>query len=204
MAIAHGNSGDEGQVDVHLMVDSSAVHEPVFQPCEGIFPNLRPSKKSPKKKADFSNALLLYGTNCVVSDSSKYKFGKVGHLYQVFAKECNGKGGSMRTVANGATHWSCNGCFSIYKSKSGAGKISQTIRARVVNIVRAITATKRKELTNTDYKDMKNLDHGNDKLWSESGLDLLQQVKTIVDYYDSVSILAESIVTRQVLDANEG
>ena len=61
-----------------------------------------------------------------------------------------------------------------------------------------------KELTNTDYKDMKNLDHGNDKLWSESGLDLLQQVKTMVDYYDSVSILAELIATCQVLDANEG
>ena len=204
MAIASGNSADEGQVDVDLMVDSSVVHEPVPQSWEGIFPNFRPSKKSPKKKADFSNALLLYGTNCVVSDSSKYKFGKVGHLYQVFAKECNGKGGRIRTVANGATHWSCNRCFSIYKSKSGAGKISQTIRARVVNIVRAITATKRKELTNTDYKDMKNLDHGNDKLWSESGLDLLQQVKTMVDYYDSVSILAESIATRQVLNANEG
>ena len=68
MAIASGTSADEGQVDVDLMVDSSVVHEPVPQSCEGIFPNFRPSKKSPKKKADFSNALLLYGTNCVVSD----------------------------------------------------------------------------------------------------------------------------------------
>jgi hypothetical protein len=51
---------------------------------------------------------------------------------------------------------------------------------------------------------MKHLDHGNDKHWSQVGLDVLQQVKAMVDYYDSVAILAKSKATCQVIDANKG
>jgi hypothetical protein len=65
------NSADKEHVDVDLTVNDALVPDSIPQSCEGVSPNFRPSKNTPKMKADFSKALLLYGTNCVVSDKLK-------------------------------------------------------------------------------------------------------------------------------------
>lgn len=161
--------------------------------CYGVFHDYNSAGKKNVCGITNSQALAIYGKNCAVVNSSTYKFGMVGSYYQVFAKDCTGNVNVRNRVhGKGNAHWSCNNCHSFIESKK-IYKIGQTIRNRGLNILRAINANNRPELTDQDYSDLKKFVDGNsDSNWSQEGLALMDRFKSTVRYCQTVRELTDS------------
>jgi hypothetical protein len=121
--------------------------------CQGIFHDYLPIKAKKKGPTSTnSDALVIYGQNCAVNEQLKYKIGKVGPYYQMFAKNCTGCT-SVHNRNIKKAHWNCNNCHA-FKVSGNIYKIGQTICKHSNNILRAIAITKRSEMTDADFSDL--------------------------------------------------